>query len=179
VLCSYVAANITTKERNGKFLHSGGFVSVVKSVVCKYLNFSAPKGNIPFRLHDMIVREPFKFMMALVNRGWMQADGLVVCAIAEAFPITNKQLRIEAPCNHRSCDDIDITIGICSLGYVKKLPTFARVSCPKELAMYLKRRNNSYRFKAVRSAPVSGRNPESTRQTTSWPLRSSMFERVC
>jgi hypothetical protein len=37
----------------------------------------------------------------------------------------------------------------------------------------------SYLFKAARSASVRGRKPESTKQTTNWPFRSSIFDKVC
>jgi hypothetical protein len=72
-------------------------------------------------LHDMVIRQPFEFVMTFVNRGGMEADILVVGAIPESFPITNEKLRIEAPANNRCGDYIVIAVNICALGNVKKL----------------------------------------------------------
>jgi hypothetical protein len=48
-----------------------------------------------------------------------------------------------------------------------------------EINLSHKNKKVAYLFKLLRSASVKGKNPESTRQTTNWPLRSSMFDNVC
>jgi hypothetical protein len=58
----------------------------------------------------------------------MQADGLIVRTISKPLPISDQQLRIEAPSNNRSGDDIVITIRVCSLRNIEKLSASARVS---------------------------------------------------
>jgi hypothetical protein len=58
----------------------------------------------------------------------MKADILVVGTIPEAFPITNKKLRVEAPSNDGCGDNIIVAIYICSLGYVKELSPSCVVS---------------------------------------------------
>lgn len=58
----------------------------------------------------MIVREPVEFMMALVDTGWMNTDGLVVGYISPTLAVTREKLWIEAPCYNGACDKIVMAI---------------------------------------------------------------------
>jgi len=73
----------------------------------------------------MIVRKPFQFMVTLVNRAWVQTNGLIVGTIAESSTIPDKQLGIEAPANNRRGNDVVITVSIRSLGNIKKVSASA------------------------------------------------------
>ena len=66
--------------------------------------------------------------MALIDRRRVQTDGLIVGYVSEPFSISDKQLRIEAPCNHRSGDYIVIAVCVGSLWDVEELPAFTRVA---------------------------------------------------
>jgi hypothetical protein len=61
----------------------------------------------------------------------MEADRLVVGTVAKSFPIANEKLWVETPSNHGRGDNVIVAVCICSLGYVKKLPTFTRESNSK------------------------------------------------
>lgn len=60
---------------------------------------------------------------------------MVIRAIAKSLSVSNEQLRIETPSNHGSGDDIVITVGVGSLGYIKKLSPSTGISRPEELAV--------------------------------------------
>jgi len=55
----------------------------------------------------------------------MQADRLIVGAISEPLSISDEELWIETPTNHRGRDEIVIAIHVRSLGNVEELPSSA------------------------------------------------------
>jgi len=71
--------------------------------------------------------------MAFIDRRRVQADGLIVGNVSETFSVSDKQLRIEAPRNHRSGHYIVVAVCVCSLRDVEELAAFTRVSGPVEV----------------------------------------------
>lgn len=104
---------------------------------------------------------------------------MVVGTVAKSFAVPNEKLGVETPSDHRASDNIVVAVRICSLGYIKELTSSTRESSPEWSVTWSNLGDATYRFRAVRSASVRGRKPASTRQTTSCPLRSSMFDKVC
>jgi hypothetical protein len=56
----------------------------------------------------------------------MQADRLVVGAVAEPFSISNEEFWIKAPSNDRTSDNVVVTIDICPLGNIEELSPSTR-----------------------------------------------------
>jgi hypothetical protein len=58
--------------------------------------------NILLSLHNVIIGEPVKFVVTLINTRWVDADGLVVGHVPPAFPISCQQLWVETPSDDRA-----------------------------------------------------------------------------
>lgn len=58
-------------------------------------------------LHDVVVRKPLDGRVGvLVDRGWVQRDGLVVRDVAPAFTLAGQELGVEAPGDDGVDDDV-------------------------------------------------------------------------
>lgn len=53
----------------------------------------------------------------------MQADRLVIGTVTEALSISYQELWVETPSNNRASNDVVVTVGIRSLGYIEELST--------------------------------------------------------
>ena len=104
---THVDLRIPAQKSDGKWVRSCRLMSVVKTTSVSTTPSPYHIGeNLPFALHDVIVAQPFKLAVSLVDTRGVQADRLVVPNITIAPAILYKQFRIEAPGNHTRADDI-------------------------------------------------------------------------
>lgn len=114
---SHLELGISAQQGDGEILDSARLVRIVELVA---------------GLHDVIKRQPFyRSVRSLVDRCRMQADCLVIRDVPPALALTGKQLRIEAPRNHRIDDQVTPAVDIVPLRDSEELSLATGETNPK------------------------------------------------
>ena len=84
------------------------------------------------RLHDMVVRDPFQRALRIsVHRGRIDGYRPIVGDASPALALSDKQLGIETPRNHRVHDKIVVAVDIYSFRHREELALATRKSGSK------------------------------------------------